>query len=56
VAHGPAPSSPLDSSIRYSSGDEAPALATDPYVAFVAAQEMMAPELARGPYVTFLEA
>ncbi len=34
----------------------APALATDPYVAFVAAQEMMAPELARGPYVTFLEA
>jgi hypothetical protein len=30
---------------------KAPALATDPYVAFVAAQEIMAPKLARGPYV-----
>jgi hypothetical protein len=34
---------------------KAPALATDPYVPFIAAQEIMAPKLARGPYVLFLE-
>jgi hypothetical protein len=34
---------------------KAPALATDPYVPSIAAQEIMAPKLARGPYVLFLE-